>query len=59
MCNGAIANLVDEVGAVLVQVAGLPMNVSVDMSICFLSTAKVNVRSHVLQYSLKYILTLV
>lgn len=42
LCNGAIANLVDEVGAVLVQVAGLPMNVSVDMSICFLSTAKVN-----------------
>lgn len=48
MCNGAIANLVDEVGAVLVHVAGLPMSVSVDMSICFLSTAKVNVRSLVL-----------
>lgn len=59
MCNGAIANLVDEVGAVLVHVAGLPMSVSVDMSICFLSSAKVNVRSLVLQYGLKTLLPLV
>ncbi|KAJ8749792.1 hypothetical protein K2173_012343 [Erythroxylum novogranatense] len=42
LANGAIANLVDEVGATVVYVEGLPMNVSVDMCICFLSTAKVN-----------------
>lgn len=42
LCSGAIANLVDEVGGVLVQVEGLPMTVSVDMSISFLSTAKLD-----------------
>ncbi|XP_031250268.1 acyl-coenzyme A thioesterase 13-like [Pistacia vera] len=42
LANGAIANLVDELGGAVVQVDGLPMNVSVDMSISFLSTAKVN-----------------
>ncbi|XP_010414900.1 PREDICTED: acyl-coenzyme A thioesterase 13-like [Camelina sativa] len=41
LANGAIANLVDEVGGALVQIEGLlPPCVSVDMSIEFLSTAK-------------------
>ncbi|XP_019082560.1 PREDICTED: acyl-coenzyme A thioesterase 13-like [Camelina sativa] len=40
LANGAIANLVDEVGGALVQIEGLPPSVSVDMSIAFLSTAK-------------------
>ncbi|XP_010510436.1 PREDICTED: uncharacterized protein LOC104786686 [Camelina sativa] len=40
LANGAIANLVDEVGGALVQIQGLPFCVSVDMSIAFLSTAK-------------------
>lgn len=43
LASGAIANLVDEVGGAVVHVEGLPMNVSVDMSISFVSTAKVNV----------------
>lgn len=43
LATGAIANLVDEVGGAIVHVEGLPMNVSVDMSISFLSTAKLNV----------------
>lgn len=43
LASGAIANLVDEVGGAVVHIEGLPMNVSVDMSISFLSTAKVNV----------------
>ncbi|KAF8397339.1 hypothetical protein HHK36_016252 [Tetracentron sinense] len=42
LSSGAIANLVDEVGGALVHVEGLPMKVSVDMSISYLSTAKVN-----------------
>ncbi|PON62796.1 Thioesterase domain containing protein [Trema orientale] len=40
--SGAIATLVDVVGAAVVHREGLPMNVSVDMSISFLSTANVN-----------------
>ncbi|CAI0540509.1 unnamed protein product [Linum tenue] len=44
LATGAIANLVDEVGGAVVHVEGLPMNVSVDMSISFLSAAKVHVR---------------
>uniref|UniRef100_A0A3Q7H1N1 Thioesterase domain-containing protein n=1 Tax=Solanum lycopersicum TaxID=4081 RepID=A0A3Q7H1N1_SOLLC len=40
LASGAIANLVDEVGGAVVYVEGLPMNVSVDMSISFLSSAK-------------------
>ncbi|CAK8537712.1 unnamed protein product [Lathyrus sativus] len=40
--NGAIATLVDEVGGAVIHEEGLPMNVSVDMSISFLSTAHVN-----------------
>ncbi|GMY10952.1 acyl-coenzyme A thioesterase 13-like [Fagus crenata] len=42
LASGAIANLVDEVGGAVVQVEGLPMNVSVDMSIAFLSSAKLD-----------------
>lgn len=41
LAGGAIANLVDEVGSAVVQIEGLPMNVSVDMSISFLGFAKV------------------
>ncbi|XP_062085120.1 uncharacterized protein LOC133791209 isoform X2 [Humulus lupulus] len=41
LATGAIANLVDEVGGAVVHTEGLPMNVSVDMSISFLSTAMV------------------
>ncbi|KAF3439536.1 hypothetical protein FNV43_RR17814 [Rhamnella rubrinervis] len=40
--SGAIANLVDEVGGAVIHVEGLPMNVSVDMSISYLSTARLN-----------------
>jgi acyl-coenzyme A thioesterase 13 len=43
LANGAIATLVDEVGGALIHEEGLPMNVSVDMSISFISTAHVNV----------------
>ncbi|XWS74047.1 hypothetical protein CRYUN_Cryun02cG0182000 [Craigia yunnanensis] len=42
LATGAVANLVDEVGGAVVHVEGLPMNVSVDMSISFLGTAKLN-----------------
>ncbi|KAA8543779.1 hypothetical protein F0562_022044 [Nyssa sinensis] len=42
LSSGAIANLVDELGGALVHVEGLPMNVSVDMSISYLSTAEVD-----------------
>ncbi|XP_050237952.1 uncharacterized protein LOC126687434 [Mercurialis annua] len=42
LATGAIANLVDEVGGAVVYVEGLPMNVSVDMSISFLSSANLN-----------------
>ena len=48
LANGAIANLVDEVGGALVFVENLPMNVLVDMSICYLSIANIDV-SHLLQ----------
>ncbi|CAN0854694.1 Acyl-coenzyme A thioesterase 13 [Linum grandiflorum] len=42
LATGAIANLVDEVGGAVVHVEGLPLNVTVDMSISFLSTAKLH-----------------
>ncbi|KAE8688693.1 UPF0503 protein [Hibiscus syriacus] len=44
LATGAVVNLVDEVGATIFQVEGrsLTMNVSVDMSISFLGTAKLN-----------------
>lgn len=41
LASGAIANLVDEVGGILVQCEN-PNNVSVDMSISFLGSAKLN-----------------
>ncbi|KAK4606727.1 hypothetical protein RGQ29_000815 [Quercus rubra] len=40
LASGAIANLVDIVGGCVVHVEGLPVNVSVDISISFLSTAR-------------------
>ncbi|XAR60700.1 Acyl-CoA hydrolase [Bertholletia excelsa] len=42
LAPGAIANLVDELGAAAIHLEGLPMSVSVDMSISFLSSAKVD-----------------
>ncbi|KAL9271270.1 Acyl-coenzyme A thioesterase 13-like protein [Drosera capensis] len=39
---GAIVNLVDEVGSALIYKPGLPMNVSVNMSVSFVSSATVN-----------------
>lgn len=42
MAVGAIANLIDEVGNAVIQEEALPMNVSVDMSISYLATAKLN-----------------
>lgn len=42
MATGAIINLVDEVGNAPVHIQGLSVNVSVDMSISFLSTAKLD-----------------
>ena len=43
LASGAIANLVDIVGGCVVHVEGLPLNVSVDISISFLSTARPDV----------------
>lgn len=43
LASGAIANLVDVAGISVDFVEGLPMNVSVDMSISHLSTAKLDV----------------
>ncbi|KAL9238720.1 hypothetical protein vseg_013104 [Gypsophila vaccaria] len=40
--SGAIANLVDEVGYAVIYREGLPMSVSVTMSISYVSTAKVD-----------------
>ncbi|XP_021720741.1 acyl-coenzyme A thioesterase 13-like [Chenopodium quinoa] len=42
LASGAIANLVDELGAVVIYREGLPMNVSVTMSISYVSTANVD-----------------
>lgn len=42
LARGAIANLIDIVGNAQVYRVDSPMNVSVDMSISYLSTAKVN-----------------
>ncbi|KAJ6309921.1 hypothetical protein OIU76_014795 [Salix suchowensis] len=42
LATGAIANLVDEGGALVAQAEGVSILVSVDMSISFLSTANVN-----------------
>lgn len=43
LASGAIASLVDDIGAVVIYREGLPMNVSVTMSISYVSTAKVDV----------------
>lgn len=40
---GAIANLVDEIGAVMVYDIDATLNVSVDVSISYISTANLNV----------------
>ncbi|XP_075633682.1 uncharacterized protein LOC142606178 [Castanea sativa] len=40
LASGAIANIVDIAGGCVVQVEGLPFNVSVHISISFLSTAR-------------------
>ncbi|XP_049410049.1 uncharacterized protein LOC125873197 isoform X2 [Solanum stenotomum] len=42
LAAGAIANLIDAVGAGCVNVGGHPVNVSVDMSISFHSSAKID-----------------
>ncbi|CAL8160659.1 unnamed protein product [Prunus armeniaca] len=42
LANGAIANLVDELGFCAAYVPGQPMNVSVDISISYMSTAKLH-----------------
>ncbi|KAK9940715.1 hypothetical protein M0R45_017358 [Rubus argutus] len=42
LANGAIANLVDVVGNSTIYYLGLPLNVSVDMSISYMSTAKID-----------------
>ncbi|XP_009374287.1 acyl-coenzyme A thioesterase 13 isoform X1 [Pyrus x bretschneideri] len=42
LANGAIANLVDIVGASVAYIPGLPMNVSVDISVSYVSTAKLH-----------------
>lgn len=43
LSQGAIANLVDVVGASVGYINGLPMNVSVDISISYMSKAKLDV----------------
>nr|XP_004294275.2 PREDICTED: acyl-coenzyme A thioesterase 13-like [Fragaria vesca subsp. vesca]XP_011460919.1 PREDICTED: acyl-coenzyme A thioesterase 13-like [Fragaria vesca subsp. vesca] len=42
LSQGAIANLVDVVGASVAYINGLPMNVSVDISISYMSKAKLD-----------------
>nr|GMD69295.1 acyl-coenzyme A thioesterase 13-like [Ipomoea batatas] len=41
--SGAIATLVDEVGCATVYVEGLPFNVTVDITINYVSTAKLDI----------------
>jgi hypothetical protein len=43
LAPGAIANLVDEIGGLVIYREGLPMNASISMSISYVSTAKVDV----------------
>nr|GMD73427.1 acyl-coenzyme A thioesterase 13-like [Ipomoea batatas] len=43
--SGAIATLVDEVGCATVYVEGLPFNVTVDITINYVSTAKLDVKA--------------
>ncbi|XP_024198419.1 acyl-coenzyme A thioesterase 13 isoform X6 [Rosa chinensis] len=42
LAQGAIANLVDVVGASVAYIHGLPMNVSVDISVSYMSKAKLD-----------------
>ncbi|KAI3429046.1 uncharacterized protein J3R85_008679 [Psidium guajava] len=42
LAEGAIANMVDEIGYAVIHVEGFPISVSVNMSISYLSAAKVN-----------------
>ncbi|XP_057789856.1 uncharacterized protein LOC131006747 [Salvia miltiorrhiza] len=42
LAAGAIASLVDEIGAAAIHEGGKPMDVSVDMSIAYISEAKMN-----------------
>lgn len=42
LAPGAIANLVDEIGGLVIYREGLPMNVSVNISISYVSTAKLD-----------------
>ncbi|CAO2825187.1 unnamed protein product [Amaranthus hypochondriacus] len=42
LAPGAIANLVDEIGGLVIYREGLPMNASISMSISYVSTAKVD-----------------
>lgn len=42
LAQGAIANMVDEMGYAVVHVEGIPISVSVNMSISYLSAAKVD-----------------
>lgn len=61
--NGAVASLVDEAGFAVVHEEGSPMMVSVDMSISFVSTAKLHdeleITSRVLGQKGKYSGTIV
>lgn len=52
LANGAIANIVDIVAHSPIYVVGQPANVSVDISISYVSTAKVNVSNR--SFCLKY-----
>ena len=45
MAGGAIANLVDMIGGAVLHEKDAPMKVSVDISISYLSKAKLNVSS--------------
>lgn len=59
MATGAIATLVDELGAVIVHEEGVPPTaVSVDMSVSYISPAKLNVgeRFYTFAEKLKHLL---
>uniref|UniRef100_A0A803NDA1 Uncharacterized protein n=1 Tax=Chenopodium quinoa TaxID=63459 RepID=A0A803NDA1_CHEQI len=55
LASDTIANLVDELGAVVIYREGLPMNVSVTMSISYVSTAKVDIFGYVLGVSAGFV----
>nr|XP_043636707.1 uncharacterized protein LOC122607744 isoform X2 [Erigeron canadensis] len=58
MAVGAIANLVDEIGASVIYEKDAPMPVSVDMSISYLSNAKLNVSCFSLPLLIKHVVTI-